>query len=420
LQGKLKGQEEKMKTLPLEGITVLDFTRATAGPYGSLLLADLGAKVIRIEPTDSEEREHRAVLDNFVGDTYGFQIKGIGTHFLALNRNKESIALNMRSEGGREIFRKLVPKADVVYSNYGAGVDKKMGIDYETLKEINPRIITCAITGYGPTGPLSRHASFDTIAQAMAGGMSLTTDRYGEPIRPGIPYGDLGAGLYAAIGILAAIQARHNTGEGQEVNVSILDGQVSLLIYMITDYFASGEVWGPAGIGKRADATHSWYKCKDGGYIAAAAAQKKWFEGLCRVIGREDLITDPRFKEPEVRAQNREALKGILEEAFLKRSVSEWEKLLLDADVPCGAVNTLDKAVTHPQVIHQEMVASFPHPLGGEFKAAGNPIKISGQGLLKNPPPVLGQHTVKYLRDLLGYSEEQLTHLKKEGTIWYP
>ena len=409
-----------MKQSPLEGIRILDFSRATAGPYGSLLLADLGATVIRIEDPGSKEREHRAVLDNFVGEKYGFQIKGIGSHFLALDRNKESVALNMRSEKGREIFRELVAKSDIVYSNYRAGVHKKMGIDYESLSKINPRIITCSITGFGESGPLANRASFDTIGQAMGGGMSLTTNSDGYPIRPAIPYADLGAGLFAAIGILAAMHAREKTGKGQEISVSILDGQISLLIYMVTDYFASGEVWGPAGVGKRADATHGWYKCKDGGYIVVAAVQDKWFENMCKVIGREDLITDPKFNKAETRAQNRDQLLPMLDEVFITRTVSEWDKLLTEAGVPCGPVNTIDQALNNPQVIHQDMVVTCPHPLGGEFKAAGNPIKISGHGQLKDAPPLLGQHTVKYLRDLLGYSQEKLTELKKEGIIGYP
>ena len=404
----------------LEGIRMLDLSRATAGPFASLLLADLGATIIKIEDPGSQDRQHRAVLDNFVGEDYSFQINGIGTHFLALNRNKESIALKMRNEKGREIFRGLVGKSDIVFSNYRAGVSKKMSIDYESLKKINPRIITCSITGFGENGPLANRASFDTIAQAMGGGMSLTTRSDGHPIRPAIPYGDLGAGLLAAVGMLAAIYAREKTGEGQEVSTAILDGQISFLIYMVADYFASGKVWGPAGIGKRADATHGWYKCKDGGYIATAAAQDKWFQNMCKVIGREDLITDPRFSKAEVRARNREPLIDILSEVFLTKTVSEWDRLLAEADVPCGPVNTIDQALNNPQVIHQGMVGTYPHPSGGAFKAAGNPIKIKGHEQLKNAPPLLGQHTMKYLRDLLGYSEEKLAELKKEGIIEYP
>jgi crotonobetainyl-CoA:carnitine CoA-transferase CaiB-like acyl-CoA transferase len=409
-----------MSQSPLEGIRILDFSRATAGPFATLLLADLGAAVIKIEDPDSQVRQHRAVLDNFVGEDYSFQIKGIGTHFLTLNRNKESIALKMRNEKGRKIFRELVIKSDIIFSNYRAGVTKKMGIDFESLSKINPRIITCSITGFGESGPLAHRASFDTIAQAMGGGMSLTKNSDGCPIRPGIPYGDLGAGLLAAVGILAAVYAREKTGQGQEVNVSILDGQISFLIYMVADYFASGKVWGPAGVGERADATHGWYKCKDGRYIATAAAQDRWFQNLCKVIGREDLITDPRFSKAEVRARNREPLIAILREVFLTKTVSEWDRLLTEADVPCAPVNTIDQALNNPQVIHQGMVGTYPHPLEGEFKAAGNPIKIKGHEELKNAPPLLGQHTVKYLRDLLGYSEEKLAELKKEGIIGYP
>ncbi len=404
----------------LEGVRILDFSRATAGPFATGLLADLGATVIKVEDPNSHDRQHRAVLDNFVADEYSFQIKGIGTHFLALNRNKESVALKMRSEKGRAILHDLVGISDVVFSNYRAGVEKKMGIDFDSLSKVNPRIITCAITGFGETGPYADRASFDTIAQAMGGGMSITLDAAGNPIRPGIPYGDIGAGMYATIAILAALMAREKTGKGQEAHTSILDGQIYFLIYMITDYFASGRVWGPAGIGDRADATHSWYKCRDGRYIATAAAQDKWWEGMCRVIGREDLLTDERFAKPEIRANNRDDLLAILSGAFLGKTAAEWDKLLSEAGVPCGPLNTIDQAVMDPQVNHQGMIVSFPHPKGGEFKAAGNPIKIRGNEQRREPAPLLGEHTLKYLRDLLGYPEEKLAELKKEGVITYP
>jgi CoA:oxalate CoA-transferase len=409
-----------MKPRLLESVKILDLSRATAGPFATGLLADLGATIIKIEEPKSNVRTHRAVLDNFMGQDYDFAIGGIGTHFLALNRNKESVSINMRSEKGRAIFNKLVGVSDVVFSNFRAGVEKKMGIDFDSLSKINPRIITCAITGFGTSGPLSDRASFDTIAQAMGGGMSITLDSSGSPVRPGIPYGDLGVGLYAAIAILSALYGREKTGQGQEAHVSILDSQIYFLIYMITDYFASGQVWGPAGIGQRADATHSWYKCKDGKYIACAAAQEKWYQSLCKVIGMEELINDPRFSEGTTRANNRDALLDILSEAFLTKTAAEWDKLLSEAGVPCGPLNTIDQAVSHPQVLHQEMVVSFPHPNGGEFKAAGNPIKIRGQEQVRNAAPLLGQQTVKYLHDVLGYPEEELVKLKSEGVIAYP
>ena len=409
-----------MKQSVLEGVRILDLSRATAGPFATGLLADLGATVIKVEDPGSTDRQHRAVLDNYIADEYSFQIGDIGTHFLALNRNKESIALKMRSEKGRAILCDLVRISDVVFSNYRAGVEKKMGIDFESLSKINPRIITCAINGFGETGPLADRASFDTIAQAMGGGMSLTTDASGGPIRPAIPYGDLGAGLYAVVGILSALYGREKTGKGQEVHTSILDGQIYFLTYIITDYFASGKVWGPAGIGQRSDATHSWYKCKDGRYIVTAAAQDKWFEAMCRVIGRDDLIADPRFSQANIRARNRKDLLAILTEAFLAKTAAEWDSLLSQADVPCGPINTIDQAVADPQVLHQEMVVSFPHPKGGEFKAAGNPIKIRGNEQVRMAPLVLGGHTLKYLRDVLGYPEKDLAELKSQGVIGYP
>ncbi len=405
---------------PLEGVRVLDLSRETAGPYGSLLLADLGAEVIRIEHPQSKVRQDRAILDKRVEAKYDFTINGIGTHFLSMNRNKKSVALNMRSEKGREIFLELVRKSDVVYDNYRPGVTKRIGIDYESLSKINPRIITCSITGFGDSGPLSTRPAFDTIVQAMGGGMSITTAEDGRPIRPGIPIGDLGGSMHGVIGILSALYAREKTGRGQEVQVSMLDVQISLLIYMVTDYFASGEVWGPSGLWRRADATHAWYKCKDGEYIAIAAVTDTFFENLCRAIGREDLLADPRFSKGEIRAKNKDQLGSILSEVFLTKTVAEWEKILTEADVPCGPVNTIDKALNNPQVIHRKMVVSYPHPVEGEVKAAGNPIRLSEHEQVYTPPPLLGQHTVEILSGLLGYTQEELARLKEEGIIGYP
>ncbi len=406
-------------TSPLEGIRMLDLSRETAGPYGSLLLADLGAEVIKVENPASTVRQDRAILDRSV-EGFDFMINGLGTHFLSMNRNKKSVALNLRHEKGKEIFYDLVRHADIVYDNYRPGITKKIGIDYETLSRINPRIITCSITGFGSTGPLAARPCFDTIGQAMGGGMSITLAPDGSPVRPGIPIGDLGSSLLAAIGMLAAIYNREKTGKGQKVETSILGGQISLLIYMVTDYFASGEVWGPSGIGRRADATHAWYKCQDGRYIAIAAVTDMFFQNLCKAIGREDLITDPRFSKGEIRARNREQLGAILREIFLTKPVDEWEKTLSEADVPCGPVNTIDRALNNPQVLHQKMVVTYPHPINGEVKAAGNPIKLSEHEQVYTAPPLLGQHTVEILGQLLGYSSEQLAELKGEGVIDYP
>jgi len=259
----------------------------------------------------------------------------------------------------------------------------------------------------------------------MGGGMSITTAPDGEPIRPGIPIADLGGGLLAVIGILAAIHARDVTGKGQKVSTSILGGQISFLIYMVTDYFASGESWGPSGVGKRLDACRHWYKCKDGEYLITAprftgTSSGDWFVNLSKAIGREDLPADPRFKTDQARSKNKAELLAILEETYRTKTVEEWEKILSDADVPCSRVNTIEKACNHPQVVHQGMVRTYPHPTRGDFKAPASPIHFSNGEREPTAPPLLGQHTAEVLIDLIGYSKEQLRALKQEGVIDYP
>jgi crotonobetainyl-CoA:carnitine CoA-transferase CaiB-like acyl-CoA transferase len=360
-----------------------------------------------------------------VGDKYSFNINGIGTHFLALNRSKKSVALNMRTGKGRTIFQELACKSDVIYDNFRPEVPKKMGADYETLSKLNPRIITCSISAFGESGPIADRGGYDPIGQAMGGGMSITTAPDGEPIRPGIPIADLGGGLLAVIGILAAIHARDVTGKGQKVTTSILGGQISFLIYMVTDYFASGESWGPSGVGKRLDACRHWYKCKDGEYVITAprftgASSEDWFVNLSKAIGREDLPVDPRFNTDQARSKNRLELLAVLNETYATKTVEEWEKILNAADVPCSRVNTIEKACNHPQVVHEGLVRTYPHPVKGDFKAPAPPIKFGNGERRPTAPPLMGQHTVEVLSDLLGYSREQLGALKKERIIDYP
>ncbi len=410
---------------PLEGVKLLDFTRVTAGPYASLLLADMGVEVIKIEPPTSTFRKPRGMLTTSSGKKYDFAIKGISTHFLSLNRNKKSLVLNMRKAEGKEIFYDLVKKADVVFDNFRAGTPRKMGIDFDTISKINPRIISFSITAYGESGPLSDKGGYDSICQAMGGGMSITTAPDGSPIRPGIPMADVGAGLLSTIGILTALRARDRTGKGMKADTSILGGQLSFLTYMVSDYFSSGESCGPSGVGKRLDPCRHWYKCKDGRYILTAPRHTSpssggWFEDYARAIGQKELAVDPRFQEDDKRLLNRDQLAEILEEAFLAKTVEEWERVFAEADIPCGPVNSIAEACTQPQATHEKMVESYPHPLGGEFKAAVNPIKMRGFKNRRNAPPVRGEHTVEILSGFLGYSDKKLAGLKEKGIIDYP
>ncbi len=331
-------------TAPLDGVRILDFTQATAGPYGASLLADFGAEIIKIETPASQLRDIIGVLDSTVTGGYDFKVNKISTHFLTLNRNKKSVVINMRTEAGRQVFYKLVAVSDVVYDNYRADTPKAMGIDYDAVSKINPRIISCSITGYGATGPLASKGGYDPVMQAMGGGMSITVSNDGSPVRPGIPLADNTGGMFATMGILAALMAREKTGRGQKVDVSILSGQISLMHYMVTDFFASGESWGPSAIGKRLDSCRHWYKCKNGEWIATTPIRtrdKDWFVNYCEALGLERLLQDSRFSDDAKRSVNRDALLAILEENYLTKTALEWEKILQDYDVPCSRVNTI-------------------------------------------------------------------------------
>lgn len=388
----------------LEGVRVLDLTQTLAGPFGSMILADLGAEVIKIEPPG-----RRQTVEG------GTTFKGETVHFLAINRSKKSIILDLKASKGKEVFYDLARKADVVFDNYRAGVLDRLGIDYETLKSLNPRIISCSVTGFGSTGPYRDRPAYDLIVQAMSGGMSITGEP--PPARAGIPIGDLSGGMFAAHGIMAALYARERTRVGQRVEVSLLDGQIALLTYCVPDYFVSGKMVGPVGVGQRADPTYRMFKTKDTHIVIAIAPGSRFWQNLCRALGREDLATDPRFDSFARRRENVAELTSIIEEILLSKTAEEWLELLVKEDVPAGPVNTIDKALADPQVGHQKMVVPVDYVLGGELKLAGNPIKMSGVEQVFKSPPTFGQHTEEVLSQLLGYSEAKISELKREKVI---
>jgi len=390
----------------LNGVRVVDLTRALAGPYCSLILGDLGAEIIKIEAVEGRTEV-----------TGPYSYKGQDGYFMSVNRSKKSVTLDVRQERGREVFYDLVKISDVVLDNFRPGVLERLKIDYDTLKGINPRIISCSISGFGPNGPYRDRPAYDVVVQAIGGAMSITGEPGRPPVRSGIAVADQGAGMFAAHGILAALYQREKTGVGGKVETSLLEAMIALLAYEASLYFVSGIVPGPVGSGHRTLALYQTFQTKDS-YIAVAAINK--FANLCKALNSEELMEDPRFSGSQM-AEHRKELLDALQEVFITKSTDEWLKLLLEADVPCGPMNTLDKALADPQVLARDMVVSIDHTLGGQIKQTGNPVKISTtpqevrQKFLS--PPVLGEHIDEVLGKLLGYAPEKIEDLRQEKVI---
>ena len=382
----------------------MDLTQTLAGPYGSMILGDMGAEIIKIEPPGKRQ---------VVGG--GVTFMGESIHFLAVNRNKKSIILNLKASKGKKIFYELTRKADVVFDNYRAGVLERLGIDYATLKGINPRIISCSVTGFGSTGPYKDRPAYDLIVQAISGGMSITGDP--PPARAGLPIGDLCGGMFAAHGIMAALYSRERTGVGQRVEVALLDGQIALLTYCVPEYFIAGTAVGPVGVGQRSDPTYRMFKTSDKPIVIAIAPGARFWQNLCRALDREDLATNPRFDTYDKRKESGAELTSIMEQILLGRSSQEWLDRLVREGVPAGPVNTIGEALNDPQVLHQQMVVPVDYVVGGRMKMAGSPIKMSGADPVFASPPTFGQHTEEVLSGLLGYSAADIAELGREGVV---
>lgn len=395
----------------LHGIRVLDLTHMLSGPYAGMMLADLGAETIKVEPPVTGEGTRRLLEKDPKNSLNGF-----GAYFMTLNRNKKSITLNLKSEEGLRIFYELVEISDIVLNNFSAGVPERLKVDYAHLAQINPRIITCSITGFGETGPDRHLPAFDIVAQAMGGGMSITGQPDGPPTRSGIPIGDLGGGLMAVIGVLAALQARHVTGRGQHVDISMLDAQISLLNYMATMYFLSGEIPDKLGNAHFVHVPYDTFRCSDG-YIIIAVITDTFWDALMEVVDAPDIDTEENKAQPG-RWKNRDLINRRLNEIFSTNTQKYWLELLRSKRIPCAPVNNLAQALSEPQVIARNMVIEVDHPLGGSTKMPGNPIKLSDTYEdCYTPPPLLGQHNKEIYQILLGKSDEELEFLREKGVI---
>ena len=395
-------------TLPLARLKVLDVSQVMAGPFCCMLLGDMGADVIKVEPPGSGDQTRRAM---------GFRLKGADSGgFLALNRNKRSIEVDLKNEAGRDVFYELVRNADILVENYRPGVTARLKIDYPTLKAINPRLIYASISGFGQTGPWAQRPGFDLIAQAMSGIMSGTGYPGLPPVKNSIPIADLGSGLLALYGILSAVVGREQSGEGQFIDASLFETAISLSIWETAEYWGTGRVPGPIGSANRMSAPYQAVRAADGYLVIGAANQKLWIS-LCKVINRPELIEDSRFLDNTGRLRNREALIEEIEKSFAARSSEDWADALLAAGVPAAPIYDYAQALQSEQASARDMVMEIDHPVEGTIKALGFPVKMSATPQeVRHPPPLLGQHTEAILAEL-GFDAEKIQLLRGEGAF---
>ena len=396
---------------PLEGIKVLDLTHMLAGPYAGMVLADLGAEVVKVEPLGTGEMT-RGLLSDDPNNSF----KGFGAYFLTLNRNKKSVSLDLKDAQGLHVFYDLVNSADVVLNNFSAGVVKKLKIDYDHLSKINPKIITCSITGFGETGKHSSRPAYDQIVQAYSGGMSITGADASTPTRAGIPIGDLGSGLFSVIGMLSALLSREKTGKGQHLDLSLLDVQISLLTYMATMQTLSGVNPEPIGNAHFVHVPYNSFTTQNGFVVIAVITDAFWQE-LLNIVDIDNLRKE-EFKSSTGRLENQKFIESELNKKLSTETSEHWINALNSVKVPCAPINSFSQALSDEQVIHRNMVVEVEHPDGGKVKMPGNPIKLSYTDEDSfSPPPHLGQHTKETLIEWCNYSESEIEELIKKKVI---
>ncbi|CAN5354154.1 CaiB/BaiF CoA-transferase family protein [soil metagenome] len=399
---------------PLEGIKVLDLTHGVAGPYCTMVLGDLGAEIIKVEkPERGDATRYMNVSEKFQTD-----IPRVGgDYFLAVNRNKRSIAIEMKTPEGRKLCEELAGWADVVVQNFRPGVTKRLGLDYENLKKINPKLIYANISAYGMEGVLADKAGMDIAVQARSGVMRITgVAGSSEPLRPGASIADFGGGIYLVAGLLAALFDRERTGEGQEVSVSLLDATMSLLINYSVAVMDGDAVVKPLGSGHPQLVPYQAFPSSDG-YIVVATGTNKTYRTLVEALGRPELATDPRFASNQSRVQNRAGIVAELSAVFMEHTTEHWIEVLEEADIPCAPVNELAQAYEELKTTAPDMVQSVQHPALGRLSQLGVPFKFSNcGGDIRRPPPMLGEHTAEVLAELLGRTDKQID-LLREGKV---
>jgi crotonobetainyl-CoA:carnitine CoA-transferase CaiB-like acyl-CoA transferase len=392
-----------------EGVRVLDLSRMLAGPYGSMLLADMGAEVIKIEEPDGGD-PMRVMGPPFLAN-------GESAYFLAINRNKKSITLDLTTPAGQMVFHDLVRVSDVVWDNFRPGIMARLGCGYERLKTTNSRIIACSLSAYGQDGPYGHWPAFDLALQAMGGAMSLTGEEGRAPVRMGLPMGDLAGGMFGAFAVAGALFRREKTGEGAWIDLSLLDCQVSLLTYIAQYFWADGKVPGPMGSGHASVVPYQAIPTADGYLVIAVFAEKFW-NGFCRALGRPEWERDPRFDTNAHRLEHKAILIPEIEAVTRTRGTADWLERLHKEGVPAAPINSVDQVLADPQVQHRRMVVEVDHPMLGKLPTLGSPVKVDGWMEVKvRKAPALGEHTEAILGSLLGYSREKLAGLRGQGVV---
>lgn len=400
---------------PLAEIRVIDITRALAGPYCTMMLGDLGADVIKIERPGKGD-ESRGWGPPFVGQPYG-PYPGESAYFLAVNRNKRSLTVNLKAPEGQEIVRRLVGVSDVFIENFRTGVLDAMGLGYADLRALNSRLIYCSISGYGRSGPYAARPGYDVIVQAEGGMMSITGPEEGPPYRVGVPIIDITTGMFAATAILAALRARDQTGEGQLIDMSLLDAHVALLANVASNYLVGGEPPRRLGNAHPNIAPYEAFPARDRWFVVGAANDRQW-ELLCDVLERPDLKDDLRFASNGQRLLNRADLVETLSAIFATRTANEWLEALQAAGLPCGPINDIPAVFNHPQAQERQFAVVADHPTAGALQMPGFPYKFSKTpAAVHRPPPRLGEHSAEVLEQVLGYSQDQVEALRQSGVI---
>lgn len=393
----------------LEGIKVLDLSRVLAMPYCSMMLGDLGAEIIRVErPGIGDETRHWG--PPWLGE--------LSAYYLCTNRNKKSITVDLKKKEGQEIIRELAKRSDIFLENFLPGTLEEMNLGYKDIRALNPRIIYASVTGYGQNGPYRDQPGFDFIIQAQGGIMSITGEADGPPMKVGVAIVDITAGLFACAAILAALHYREKAGLGQYIDIALLDAQVAWLANQASNYLISGKIPWRAGNAHPNIVPYETFMAKDGTYIALGVGNDNQWRKFCQAAQLTHLQDDPRYATNPKRVENRRELVAYLQKVFLEKDADEWLKLLREAEIPCGPINTIDRVLADPQVIARQMIVEMEHPAVGKYKVVGSPMKLSETPVqYRIPPPLLGEHTEEVLSKELGYSQEQINKLRQMKVI---
>ncbi|MHC4065657.1 MAG: CaiB/BaiF CoA transferase family protein [Planctomycetota bacterium] len=394
--------------LPLSGLRVLDLSRILAGPYCTMILGDQGADVIKVERPGVGD-DTRTWGPPFAG--------GESAYYLCCNRNKRSISIDLKNARGAELVKELAKVSDVLVENFTPGLMKRFGLDYETLRQVNPRLVYCSITAYGQDGPYRDRPGYDMVLSAVGGLMWITGPQGGEPCKVGVAITDVVTGLYASGAITAALLWRERSGRGQYIDCSLLDAQVSALANIGSNYLVAGQEAQRWGTAHESIIPYQVFATKDRPIAIAVANHKLWVN-FCKLIGKEGWIDDPRFESNPKRVENREVILPLVADVMTQKTCDEWVDLFVEASIPCGPVNDMESLFADPQVLHRDMVAEVPHPSIGTLRLCGVPVKYAETpATIRHPPPLLGEHTDEILTDILGYLPDTIEALRQDGTV---